>query len=126
MKTMTRTTILVLMSDPIMRPVVQETLENEGYTVLPAADLGTAVDRLKEMTPDLLIIRSYVESIPGYEAARYLRTKCPGIRVLMVGGLMDDDRLRHPMMLAKIDIFPKPFTAASLIEKVKEVLNEPL
>ena len=70
------------------------------------------------------MIRSYVEGISGYEAARFLRTKCNGMRVLMVGGLMDDDRLRNPMTLAKFDIFPKPFTAASLIEKVKEVLQE--
>ena len=122
---MTRTTILVLMSDPIMRPVVQETLENEGYTVLPAADLGTAVDRLKEMTPDLLIIRSYIESIPGYEAARYLRTKCPGLRVLMVSGLIDDDRVQYRMALEGFEVFPKPFTAADLLEKVKDVLQKP-
>ena len=122
MKTPLITSILLLMSDPIMRSVVQETLANEGYSVFPAGDLGKAVDRLKETTPDLLIIRSYVEGIAGYEAARFLRTKCPGLRVLMVGGLMDDDRLRNPMTLAKFDIFPKPFTAASLIDKVKEVL----
>ncbi len=85
-------------------------------------DLGTAVDRLKEGAPDLLIVRSYVEGIPGYDAATFLRRKCRGLRVLMLGGLIDDDRLQYRMTLEGFEVFPKPFTAAELLEKVKEVL----
>jgi CheY-like chemotaxis protein len=126
MKSTTYTTILLLISEPIVRSVIQETLEHQGYTVLPAGDLGTAIDRLKELAPDLLIIGPYIEGITGYDAATFLRTKCPGIRVLMVGGLMDDDRLEYRMTLEQFEIFPKPFPAAGLLEKVKEVLQHPL
>jgi len=119
---MMNTTILLLNSDPVVRSVVQEALEHGGYSVLAADDLGTAVDRLKECTPDLLIVRSYVEGIPGYDAATFLRRKCRGLRVLMLGGLIDDDRLQYRMTLEGFEVFPKPFTAAELLEKVKEVL----
>jgi hypothetical protein len=44
----------------------------------------------------------------------------------MVGGLMDDDRLEYRMTLEQFEIFPKPFPAAGLLEKVKEVLQHPL
>jgi DNA-binding response OmpR family regulator len=118
------TTILLLSSDPAMRSVIQETLEYAGYSVLAAGDLGTAVDRLKESTPDLLIIRSYVEGISGYDAATFLRTKCRGLRVLMVGGLLDDDRLLSRMTLQGFEVFPKPFAAAALLEKVKDILHK--
>jgi len=117
------TPIMILISEPIVRSVIQETLEHEGYSVMAAGDLGTAIDRLKELTPELLMIGPYVESIAGYDAAMFLRTKCPGLRVLMVGGLIDDDRLQYRMTLEGFDIFPKPFSAASLLEKVKEVLQ---
>jgi len=117
------TPIMILISEPIVRSVIQETLEHEGYSVIAAGDLGTAIDRLKELTPELLMIGPYVESIAGYDAAMFLRTKCPGLRVLMVGGLIDDDRLQYRMTLEGFDIFPKPFSAASLLEKVKEVLQ---
>lgn len=80
------TTILLLVSDPVVRSVLEETLEHAGYTVVAAGDLGHAVDRLKECQPDLLITRTYVESLPGHEAAMYLRTKCLRMKVLMVGG----------------------------------------
>jgi len=118
-----RETILLLASEPIVRLVFQETLENGGYCVLGAGDLGAAVDRLKECKPDLLIIRPYVEDISGYDAATFLRSKCHGLRVLMVAGLIDHDRLQNRMALGGFEVFPKPFTAAELLEKVKDVLS---
>ena len=121
MKT-TTPTILLLTSDPVVRSVVRDALEHGGYSVVAVGDLGTAVDRLKEFTPDLLVIRSYVEGIPGYDAATFLRTRCPGLRVLMVGGLLDDDRLLYRMTLERFEVFPKPYPAAALLEKVKDVL----
>lgn len=124
MEKTTTATILLLSSEPIMRSIIQETLEQGGYVVLASGDLGTAVDRLKETKPDLLIIRSYVEDISGYDAAEFLRTKCPGLPVLMVGGFINDDRLRNRMAIGRFEVFPKPFTAAALLEKVKEVLSQ--
>ena len=122
---MLTTTILLLVSDPLVRSVLQDTLEHEGYTVITAGDLGSAVDRLTEVTPDLLITRTYVEGMTGHDAATYLRTKSNGLRVLMVGGLLDDQRLKYRESLEGFDVFPKPYSAAELLQKVKEVLKKP-
>jgi len=119
------TTILLLVSDPLVRSVLQDTLEHQGYTVVAAGDLGSAVDRLKEVTPDLLITRTYVEGMTGHDAATYLRTKSNGLRVLMVGGLLDDPRLKYRESLEGFDVFPKPYSPAELFQKVKDVLNKP-
>src|SRR5580698_768699 len=86
--------ILLLISDPLMRTILQETLERAGYVVVSAADVGAAVDRVKELRPDLLIIRPYVASMPGHMAAHYLRERCPGMPVMIVTGFMDDERVR--------------------------------
>jgi DNA-binding NtrC family response regulator len=116
--------ILLLVSDSLVLSVMQETLEREGYLVLPAGELGTAVNWLNDSTPDLLITRTYISGMPGHEAAKYLRNKCPHMRVLMEGGLLEDDRLQYRMALERFEVFPKPYTSAQLIEKVKEVLGE--
>jgi CheY-like chemotaxis protein len=116
------TTILFLGSEPIIRKVICEVLESGGYTVRAAGDIGGAVDRLKECPPDLFMVRHYTDSMPGHEAAMYLRTLCPGIPVLMVGGILDDDRLENREFLQGFEVFPKPFRAAELLDKVKEVL----
>jgi DNA-binding response OmpR family regulator len=119
-----RTTILLLVSDPLVRSVLQDTLEHEGYTVVTAGDLGGAVDRLKEITPDLLITRTYVEGMTGHDAAIYLRTKSNGLRVLMVGGLLDDQRLKNRESLEGFDVFPKPYSPRELLQTVKNVLHK--
>ena len=123
--TTTSKSILLLISDAVIRSAVRDALEHGGYLVTAVGDLGTAVDRLLESPPDLLIIRSYIEDIPGYDAATYLRTRQPGLKVLMIGGLIDDDRLVNRMALEGFEVFPKPYPAAALLEKVKEVLNRP-
>jgi DNA-binding NtrC family response regulator len=117
------TLIMLLISDPDMRTVIRDSIASQGYIVQATGDIGVAVDRLKESTPDLLIIRPYINGMPGHEAVNYLRTKCPGLRVLMVGGLIDDDRLSYRDSLQSIHIFPKPFTAGQLLEAVREALD---
>jgi DNA-binding response OmpR family regulator len=120
-----KSTILLLVSDPLVRAVLKETLEHAGYTVLATGDLGNAVDRLKEVQPDLLITRNYVEGIPGHDAALYLRSKSPGMKVLMVGGVLADDRIQVRDSLAGFNVFPKPYQPSELLQKVKEVLENP-
>jgi len=117
-----RITILLLVSDQVVREVLTEILQHAGYVVLPVSDLGSAVERLKQYTPDLLMTRTYVSNINGHDAARYLRSKLPGIPVLIVGGLLDDDRLQHRESLEHFDVFPKAYSAAELLGKVNEVL----
>ena len=115
-------TILLLVSDPLICKVICQALKSGGYTVLEAGDVGSAVDRIKECTPDLLMVRHYTGSISGHEAATYLRKRCPGIPVLLLGGLLDDVRLKNREALEEFEIFPKPFKAAELLDKVKEML----
>ena len=124
-KTLIKTTILLLVSDPIVRSVLQETLEREGYMVVATGGVGDAVDRLKECTPDLLITRTYVQGLTGHDAAVYLRTKCTTMRVLILGGLLADERLQNREALQGFRVFPKPYTAAVLLQQVKDILSEP-
>ncbi len=119
-------TILLFCSEPLIRSILAETLQTHGYVVLPVGDLGAAIDRLHSTKPDLLIIRTYVDTMPGHDAARYLRTKRPGMRVLMASGLVDDDRINFRESVHGIEVFPKPFTAVDLLEKVHEVLAKPV
>jgi DNA-binding NtrC family response regulator len=122
-KSTMETTILLLVSEPLVRLVIQEVLERAGYLVMATGDLGTAVDRIIECKPDLLIISPYVETITGHQAAKYLQSRCPSMRLLMVAGLLADDRLQYRAELEKVEIFPKPFTGAQLLEKVRDVLS---
>jgi DNA-binding response OmpR family regulator len=115
-------TILLLASEPAIRNVIRKVLESEQYLVLSAGDLGSAMEFLNRCTPDLLMVRHHLEDSPGYDAAVYMRASLPGVPVLIVGGIPDDPGLRDREELHKFQIFPKPFAAAELVAKVKEML----
>lgn len=115
-------TILLFCSDPDVLAVLQGALEGDGYVVLTATDLGTAVRRLEEDKSDLLIVRPYLEDISGHEAALYLRTKSYGLPVLMVAGMPDDDRILDREAVSDVEIFPRPFALAEFLRKVSTML----
>jgi DNA-binding NtrC family response regulator len=116
-------TILLLTSDRLLLTVTREILEREGYSVFSSHDLADALGHLEVCKADLLITRSSISSMTGHDAAKYLRSKCPGMRVLILGGVLEDDRLHHRATLEGFEVFPKPYAASDFIEKVKEVLN---
>jgi CheY-like chemotaxis protein len=115
--------ILLLGSEPVLRSVMKEVLEHAGYVVLATGSLGVAVDTLAHGKIDLLITHPYIDNIPGHEAAKYLRARNPQMGILVVAGLLDDVRLQYPAHLEGFAMFPPPFTATQLIEKVEEVLK---
>jgi CheY-like chemotaxis protein len=116
-------TILLLVSDPLMRDVLRDALDVAGYLVVVTGDLGTAVDRLREMRPDLLITRPFINSMTGQVAADYLRTKRPGLPILIVTGYMEDDRVRDQHAIEEFHIFPQPFKRAEFLAAVRDVLR---
>jgi DNA-binding response OmpR family regulator len=115
--------ILLLDSEPLTRAGLRDALDAAGYLVTVAGDLGEAVDRVTEMRPDLLIVRPYINSMPGRMAAEYLRTRRHGLPVLIVGGFIDDGRIKVENEIDDFYSFPKPFTREDLIAKVKDVLE---
>jgi DNA-binding response OmpR family regulator len=115
-------TILLLDSDSVMQAALRDALENAGYLVVSAGDLGDAVDRLGEVCPDLLIIRPYINSMPGRVAANYLRSKCPGLPVLIVAGFLDDIRINTQNAVERFYTFPQPFEPSELLSKIKDLM----
>jgi DNA-binding response OmpR family regulator len=114
--------ILLLGSDAGIRNAIARTLEADGFCVLGAGDMGAAVDLLRKHRFDLLIVRPYLENISGHDAAIYLRRISPGLPVLIVSGFLQDIDIETAETVKGFYTFPRPFTAAGLVSKVREVL----
>lgn len=56
----------------------------------------------------------------------YLRTKCGKMKVLILGGLLDDERLQPREALQGFQGFPSPYAPAKLIQEVKHIVSKPL
>lgn len=120
---LTDSPILILESYPEMRAAMRDALEDAGFLVTTAGDLGAALDHLKELHPHLLIIAPYINSMPGHIAADYIRHTCPGLPVMIVAGFMDDDRIGVQNANREFYTFPAPFTRGEFLARVREIME---
>jgi two-component system cell cycle sensor histidine kinase/response regulator CckA len=60
----------------------------------------------------------------GRELAERVTPLRPGIRVLYVSGYTDDEVLRHGVMEEDVAFLQKPFTAETLVDRVRGLLDE--
>jgi PAS domain S-box-containing protein len=118
-------TILVVEDEPALLEVARRTLEAAGYTVLAAAD-GAAAEQASRRHPaeiQLLLTDVIMPKQSGSALAKALTRDRPGLRVLFMSGYTDDAILQHGVLEAEAHFLAKPFTAAALALKVREVLD---
>ncbi|MCS6865621.1 MAG: PAS domain S-box protein [Gemmataceae bacterium] len=120
-------TILLVEDEDAVRTIAQIGLENQGYKVVTAHDAHDALHKLEELRQpiDLLITDVVMPELGGRELAETLRAQRPNLRVLYISGYNDDMVLRHGLAEAVANFLQKPFTPASLAQKVREILDNP-
>jgi two-component system, cell cycle sensor histidine kinase and response regulator CckA len=115
-------TVFVVEDDPQVRAVAVRSLLACGYRVLTAASAREAVelaDRELRLV-DLLVTDVVMPDLSGPQLANALRRRRPDLRVLMVSGYAPDV---VPDRSVVTDFLQKPFTAPSLAERVRAVLD---
>jgi CheY-like chemotaxis protein len=64
-------------AEEVIRAVITRILEREGYTVPATGDLPSALEVLKNCTPDLLLTNLYMPGTTGHDAALLLTSVRP-------------------------------------------------
>ncbi|MBV9086820.1 MAG: response regulator [Acidobacteriaceae bacterium] len=117
-------TVLLVEDEEMVRHSVQEILVGRGYRVLEACNADEAesiaerfVARIHLMVTDLVL-----PGTGGLELAAIMRRARPEMRVLYISGYGDDARVKQVMESGE-PFCAKPFTAAALSQKMREVLS---
>lgn len=81
-------TIRILLVDdhPIVRQGLKTLLEgHSGWEVIgEASDGAEAVEKAKDLNPDVMVLDVTMPRMNGLEACRLLRQQCPGLEILFV------------------------------------------
>ncbi len=120
-------TLLVAEDDPSVRQLACRILTSQGYEVLSAANGQEALQVACAHTgaPIRLVITDVIMPLMGGEAtAECLKATHPNLTVLFTSGYTDDAISRHGVLEPGVEFLPKPYTAASLTRKVRELLDE--
>jgi signal transduction histidine kinase/CheY-like chemotaxis protein len=113
--------VLVCDDDADVRSLVARTLEEAGYAVEAVGDGRTAVEAVKNSTPDLLVVDFAMPFMNGAEVARRVRRLAQPPAILVITGYADTEALAA--IGDDIMILRKPFEPDALIEAVTRVLN---
>lgn len=87
---MTQRTLVVLARRVCRQGLCQFLATVPGVTVVGEADDGrTAVERARELRPDITILEVNLPALNGVETTRQLVTECPGVSVIAVSTATD-------------------------------------
>jgi PAS domain S-box-containing protein len=119
-------TVLVVEDDAQVREVTVRCLRAAGYTVLAGGSAGEALELVaRSPAPLRLLVTDVVmPGLDGRALADELRRRYPRLRVLYVSGHAEEAIVKHGVLEPGIELLPKPFTAASLLARVREVLDK--
>jgi len=118
-------TVLVVDDEEVVRRAARHALERYGYQVLMANDGREAIEiyqREPEITLVLLDLTMPVMS--GEETLRQLQTMNSEVRVLLTSGYNEVEAVQRFAGKGFAGFIQKPYTAASLAERVKEVMAQ--
>ncbi|MGZ4733788.1 MAG: response regulator [Terriglobales bacterium] len=119
-------TILLAEDEEFVRKVACEILGAAGYGVLPARNAAEAAEAFRAHPEQvhLLLTDVVLPDRNGCDLAQELLTLRRGVRAIFISGYPENLVTKRGLQQPGCSYLPKPFSAASLLRKVKEVLNQ--
>jgi two-component system, cell cycle sensor histidine kinase and response regulator CckA len=118
-------TILLVEDEAAVRSVAARVLRNQGYTVIQAANGESALEQLDEFEGkiDLVLTDVVMPDMQGPELTHRIRDRRPDVKVLLMSGYAEGDKIQPGMPGSDHSFLQKPFSADSLTLRVREVLD---
>lgn len=118
--------VLLVEDEEVVRAVMRQFLEAQGYEVLAAGDADGALricrDRGGEI--DLLVTDLVLPGLDGPELARHVRELVgPELAVLFTSGYPDDAEVVRDIVDRGHAFLQKPFTRDDFVRRVRDVLD---
>jgi DNA-binding NtrC family response regulator len=118
-------TILLVDDEAGIRRTVQYILSSKGYRVITAAEGAQALELAGRMErpPALLLTDVVMPGMSGHKLSERLVALYPALKVLYISGYTEDIIAHHGVLEDRIDLLSKPFSTATLVAKVREILD---
>jgi CheY-like chemotaxis protein len=118
-------TILLVEDEVIVRQLARRILQRQGYTVLEADGGAEALEIFAAHGPDidLLLTDVVMPYMTGPELVQRLLDERPNLSVLYMSGYTGDVITQHGVSVGEGPYLEKPFTPATLSQRVYEILG---
>jgi len=115
-------TILVVDDEPDIRESVKMILEPNGYKVEMATDGDDCLKKLKELTPDLILLDIMMPGTPVVEIIKEIKD----IKIAFMSVVRISEARKKGLCVQNniVDFLQKPFNVDDLISRVKLHIGE--
>lgn len=115
--------ILIVDDDPAITNVLRRGLAYEGYAVEAAASGTEALDRLREATPDAVILDVMLPGLDGFEVLRRIRATDRQLPILMLTAKDTSADQVAGLEHGADDYVVKPFQFEVLLARIRALLR---
>lgn len=116
--------VLVVDDEPDVRLLCRVNLEFEGYEVDEAADAASAIDRVRDWRPDVVLLDVSLPGRDGWGVLAAVKAD-PALQhipvVIVSGRVRDEDQIRG-WSEGAADYLTKPFSPLALSQVLQDVL----
>lgn len=116
--------ILICDDAAFMRMMIKDILTKNGYNVIGEAENGAvAVEKHKELNPDLTLMDITMPEMDGINALKNIKANNPSANVIMCSAMGQQAMVIEAIQAGAKDFIVKPFQADRVLEAVKKVVG---
>jgi len=107
-----------------MRTMISDILTQAGYEVVGEAETGAqAVERYKQLKPELVTMDIVMPDMGGIDAVREIMKLDPAAKILMCSAMGQQALVIEAIQAGAKDFVVKPFQPSRVLEAVQRVLG---
>ncbi|NLY42471.1 MAG: response regulator [Clostridiaceae bacterium] len=116
--------ILIVDDAAFMRMMIKDILTKNGYEVVGEADNGAkAVEKYRELNPDLVIMDITMPEVDGIKAVKLIKKVDANSKIIMCSAMGQQAMVIESIQAGARDFIVKPFQAERVIEAVKKAIG---
>lgn len=116
--------ILIVDDAAFMRMMIKDVLSKNGFVIAGEAENGAkAIEKFKELNPDLVIMDITMPEVDGIQAVKEIKKINGAAKVIMCSAMGQQAMVIEAIQAGAKDFIVKPFQAERIIEAVKKVIG---
>ncbi|MZQ75134.1 MAG: response regulator [Peptoclostridium sp.] len=116
--------ILLVDDAAFMRMMIKDILTKNGYDIVGEAENGLkAVEKFKELVPELVIMDITMPEMDGIQAVKEIKAIDKDAKIIMCSAMGQQAMVIEAIQSGARDFIVKPFQADRILESVRKVLE---
>ena len=115
--------VLIVDDAVVMRMMIKGILSKHGYEVVGEAQNGVeAVDKYKQLQPDLVTMDMVMPEVDGITAVRQIMSMDPNAKIIMCTSMGQQALVVEAIQAGAKSFITKPFQPPKILETISKVL----